>query len=101
MKKKIKSPQSSRPASDQIPEPESGLDIIPTVDETLLKMIENQAGDLELSEETLNQFAPVEDFHDPGLLSVLDNKSIETSGKLWIIKLMFYKLEVLNSILNF
>ena len=57
--------------------------MIPTVDENLLKMIENPDGSLELSEETLNQFAPVGDFQDPDMLFVLEDKSIKTSGKPW------------------
>lgn len=66
------------------PEPEPSLDVIPTVDENLLKMVENVDGDLELSNETLNQFAPVEDFQDPDLLSVLEDNATETSGKLTV-----------------
>lgn len=66
------------------PEPEPRLDVIPTVDENLLKMVENVDGDLELSNETLNQFAPVEDFQDPDLLSVLEDNATETSGKLTV-----------------
>ena len=81
--KKAKSPKPARkstPTSEQTPEP--SLDVIPTVDENLLKMIENQNGSLELSEETLNEFAPVEDFQDQDVLSLEDN-SIKTSGKPW------------------
>jgi hypothetical protein len=61
--------------------PEPSLELIPKVDENLLKMIENPEAGLELSEETLNQFAPVEDFQDSDLLSALDDKP-QTSGEL-------------------
>ena len=83
-RKKAKSPKTARKsvsASKQATEPEPSLELIPTVDENLLKMIENPDGSLELSEETLNQFAPVEDFHDPDLLFVLEDKSNQTLGK--------------------
>ncbi|XP_028398106.1 calponin homology domain-containing protein DDB_G0272472-like [Dendronephthya gigantea] len=75
-KSKAKSPKMSRktaPALDQI-EPEPRLSMIPKVDETLIKMIENpDGGSLELSEETLNQFAPVQDFQDPDVLTSLES----------------------------
>ena len=83
--KKAKSPKTSRKytrVSDQTPEPEPRLDVIPVVDENLLKMIESPDGALELSEETLNQFAPVEDFQEQDVTSALEEKSIKTSGKL-------------------
>ena len=83
--KKVKSPKTARKhnrVSDQTPEPEPRLDVIPVVDENLLKMIESPDGALELSEETLNQFAPVEDFQEQDVTSALEEKSIKTSGKL-------------------
>lgn len=83
--KKAKSPKTVRKRSaipDQTPEPEPSLDVIPAVDENLLKMIENSDGALELSEETLNQFAPAEDFQEPDVISVSEENPIKTSGRL-------------------
>ena len=83
MGKKAKSPKTSRkttPALDEIPEPEPSLSMIPIVDETLIEMIENpDGGGLQLSEETLNKFAPVEDFQDPHVVTLLESN--KTTGK--------------------
>ena len=75
--KKSKSPKQTRKKNFA---EDTNLDVIPTIDNDLLKVLENQDGEIELSEEALNQFAPVENFRDPDLAVLPEEKSPKKTG---------------------
>ena len=77
--KKSKSPKQTR-KKNFAEDTETNLDVIPTIDNDLLKVLENQDGEIELSEEALNQFAPVENFRDPDLAVLPEEKSPKNKG---------------------
>ena len=87
--KKSKSPKRNRGKRRETEDVEPTLDVIPGIDESLLKVLETNAdATVELSEEALNQFAPIENFEDVELLALPEErrtgKVIETKTlRLW------------------